>query len=98
MREARQSTRIRTRQKINELITICVSSIIKAALLNSLAIEAKLIQVVNTATKHVNKSFLSWLGNFFPHLSLGVEGRLWTRWVLSFCGFDCFLFLVVVGA
>jgi hypothetical protein len=60
--------------------------------------ETKLIQVTSTATKHANKSFLSWLRGFFPHLSLGVEGWLWTRWVVSFGGFDYFLFLVVVGA
>jgi hypothetical protein len=60
--------------------------------------EAKLIQVTNTAITHLNKSFLSWLVNFFPHLSLGVEGWLLTGWVVSFGGFDCFLFLVVVAA
>jgi hypothetical protein len=60
--------------------------------------EAKLIQVTSTAIKHANKSFLSWLGGFFPHFSLEVEGWLWTGWVVSFGGFDCFLFLVVVGA
>jgi hypothetical protein len=98
MREARWSARIRTRWKIDELIMIFVSSIIKAPLLNSLATEAKLIQVTSTAIKYANKSFLSWLGNFFPHLSLGVEGWLWIGWVVSFGGFDCFLFLLVVGA
>jgi hypothetical protein len=67
-------------------------------LLNSLATEAKLIQVTSTATKHANKSFLSRLGDFFPHFSLGVEGWLWTGWVVSFGGFDCFLLFVVVGA
>jgi hypothetical protein len=71
------------RWKISELIMILVSSVIKAPLLNSLAKEVKLIQVTSTATKHANKSFLSWLGNFFPHLSLGVEGWLWTGWVVS---------------
>jgi hypothetical protein len=60
--------------------------------------EAKLTQVTSTAIKHANKGFLSWLENFFPHLSLRVEGWLWTGWVVSFGGFDCFLFLVVVGA
>jgi hypothetical protein len=69
----------------------------KAHLLNSLAMEAKLIQVTSTATKHANKSFLSWLGGFFSHLSLRVEGWLWTEWVVSFSGFVCFLLFVVVG-
>jgi hypothetical protein len=50
------------------------------------------------ATKHANKSFLSWLGGFFPHFFLGVEGWLGIGWVVSFGGFDCFLLLVVVGA
>jgi hypothetical protein len=59
--------------------------------------EAKLTQVTSTATKHANKSFLSWLEVFFPHLSLGVKGWLWTRWVVSFGGLDCFLLFVVVG-
>jgi hypothetical protein len=53
--------------------------------------EAKLIQVTSTATKHANKSFLSRLGGFFLHISLGVEGWLWI-------GFDSFLLLVVVGS
>jgi hypothetical protein len=52
--------------------------------------------VTSTATKHANKSFLSWL-SFFPYLSLGVEGWLWTGWVVSFGRFDCFLLFVVVG-
>jgi hypothetical protein len=60
--------------------------------------EAKLIQVTSTATKYANKSFLSRLGGFFSHFSLGVEGRLWIGLVVSFGGFDCFLLLVVVGA
>jgi hypothetical protein len=59
--------------------------------------EAKLIQVTSTATKHVNKSFHSRFRNFCPHFSLGVEGWLWTGWVVSFGGFDCFLLFVVVG-
>jgi hypothetical protein len=69
----RWSTRVRMRQKINELITIWVSSIIKAHLLNSLVTRAKLIQVTSTATKHAHKSFLFRLGGFFPHLSLGLK-------------------------
>jgi hypothetical protein len=69
-----------------------------AALLDSLATEAKLNQVTSTATKHTNKSFLSRLGGFFPHFSLRVEGWLCIGWVVSFGGFDCFLHLVVVGA
>jgi hypothetical protein len=59
--------------------------------------EAKHIEVTSTATKHANKSFLSRLGGFFAHFSLGVEGWLWIGWVVSFCGFDCFLLFVVVG-
>jgi hypothetical protein len=59
--------------------------------------EAKLNQVTSTATKYANKSFLSRVGDFFPHFSLGVEGWLWIGWVVSFGGFDCFLFFVVVG-
>jgi hypothetical protein len=54
--------------------------------------------VTSTDIKHANKSFLSQLGGFSLHFSLWVEGRLWTRWVLGFDGFDGFLFLVVVGA
>jgi hypothetical protein len=54
--------------------------------------------VTGTATKHANKSFLSRLGVFFPHYSLGVEGRLWVGWVVSFDGFDYFLLLVIGGA
>jgi hypothetical protein len=50
------------RRKINKLIMIRVSSIIKVSLLYSLAMEAELIQVTSTATKHANKIFLSWLG------------------------------------
>jgi hypothetical protein len=86
------------RRKINKVITIRVSSIIKMPLLYSLATEAELIQVTSTATKHENKSFLSWLGHFFPYLSLGVERWLWIGWVMSFGGFECFLLFVVVGA
>jgi hypothetical protein len=67
-------------------------------LLYSLTTEAKLIQVPSTATKHANKSFLSWLGGFFPYLSLGVERWLWIGWLVSFGGFECFLLFVVVGA
>jgi hypothetical protein len=106
MREMRQSTRrsvrqsmiIRMRQKIKELITIRVSSILKVSLLNSLAPEEKLIQVTCTATKHAKKSFLSQLGGSFPHFSLGFEGWIWIGWVVSFGRFDGFLLLVVVGA
>jgi hypothetical protein len=93
----RQSTRS-TRQKINKLITIRVSSIIKAHLLYSLVTEAELIQVTSTAIKHENKTFLSWLGGFFPYLSLGFERWLWIGFVVSFGGFECFLLFVVVGA
>jgi hypothetical protein len=66
--------------------------------LNPLALEAKLIQVTRTATKHANKGFLSRLGGFFPHFSLRVEGRLWIGWVDGFGWFECFLFFMVVGA
>jgi hypothetical protein len=105
-RSARRSTRvrtrwntgIRTRWKIKELITIWVSSILKASLLNSLMLEAKLIQVTNMAIKHANKSFLSQLGSFFPHFSLWVEGWLWIGWVIVFGWFEWFLFFIVVGA
>jgi hypothetical protein len=96
-KSVRQSVRVRTRQKIKEVITIWVSSIVKATLLNSLVTEAKLIQVTYIAMKHANKSSLSRLGGFFPHFSLGVEGWLWIGWVVVFCGFDCFLLFVVVG-
>jgi hypothetical protein len=54
--------------------------------------------VTGTATKHAHKSILSWLGGFFPHFSLRVEGKLWVGWVVSFGGFDCFLLLMVGGA
>jgi hypothetical protein len=43
------------------------------SLLNSLAPEAKLIQVTSTATKYANKSFLSWLGEFFFTPLLGLN-------------------------
>jgi hypothetical protein len=98
MKEIRRSTRRSTRQKINKLITIRDSSIIKASLLYSLVTEAELIQVTSTATKHANKSFLSWLGGFFPYLSLGFERWLWIGWVVNFDGFECFLLFVLDGA
>jgi hypothetical protein len=66
--------------------------------LNPLASEAKLIQVTRSATKYVNKCFLSLLGGFFPHFSLRVEGMLWVGWVVSFGGFDCCFPFVVGGA
>jgi hypothetical protein len=71
---------------------------LKASLLNSLVTEAKLIQVISTATKYANKSFLSQLEGFFLHISHGVKGRLWIGWVVSFGGFDCCFLFVVVGA
>jgi hypothetical protein len=95
---AKRNTRIRPRQKINELITIWVSSILKAPLLNSLTPKVKLIQVISIATKYANKSFLSQLGVFFPHFSLGVEGWIWIGWVVSFGEFDCCFRFVVGGA
>jgi hypothetical protein len=97
-RSARKSARVRTRGEIKELITIRVSNIVNAPPLNFLRQEAKLIQVTSVAIKHANKTFLSRLEGFFPHFSLGVEGRLWIRWVVSFGWFECFLLLVVVGA
>jgi hypothetical protein len=41
---------------------------------------------------------LSWLGGFFPYLSLWVEICLWIGWVVSFGGFKYFLLFVVAGA
>jgi hypothetical protein len=98
MKEMRRSMRISMRQKINKLIVIRVSSIIKAPLLHSLVMEVELIQVTSTTTKYANKSFLSWLGGFFPYLSLGDERWLWIGWVVSFGGLECFLLFVVVAA
>jgi hypothetical protein len=66
--------------------------------LNSLPPEVKLIQVTSMATKHAHKSFLPWLGGFFPCFSLWVEGWLWVGWVVSFGGFDCCFLFVVGGA
>jgi hypothetical protein len=57
-------------------------------LLNSLVSEAKHIQVTSTATKYANKTFLSWLGDFFPHFSLGVEGWLGIGWIVGFGWFE----------
>jgi hypothetical protein len=73
MKEVRQSTRIRMRWKIDELITIRVSSIIKVLLLNSLVTEAKLIQVTSTATKHANKASALGLGISFLTSLLGMK-------------------------
>jgi hypothetical protein len=96
MSKLRQSTRRSTWQSARERARRKrVSGIIKAPPLNPLASEAKLIQVTRMATKHAKKGFLSWLGGFFPHFSLRVEGRFWVGWVVSFGGFDCFLLLVV---
>jgi hypothetical protein len=67
-------------------------------LLNSLMPEAKPIQVTNMTIKHTNKSFISRLGGFFLHTSLGVKGWLGIGWVVSFGGFDGFLLFVVGGA
>jgi hypothetical protein len=96
-RSVRWSTRVRMRRKLKELITIWVSSTLMP-LLNSLAMEAKLIQVTNKATKYAHKSFLSRFRGFFPHTSPGVIGWLWIGWVVGFGWFDCFLLFVVVGA
>jgi hypothetical protein len=60
--------------------------------------EAELIQVTITATKHANKSFVSWFGGFFPYLFLRSERWIWIRWVVSFDGFECFLLFVLVIA
>jgi hypothetical protein len=48
-------------------------------LLNPLLMEAKLIQVTRTITKHENKRFLSQLGGFSLHFSLGVEEWFWVE-------------------
>jgi hypothetical protein len=98
MKEMRRSTGRSTRQKINKLIMIRVSSIIKVPLLYSRATKVELIQVTNTSTKHANRSFLSWLGGFFPYLSLEFGRWFWIGWIVSFGGFECFLLFVVVGA
>jgi hypothetical protein len=79
MKEMRRIMRS-TRQKINKLITIRVSSIIRVPLLHSLVTEAELFQVTSTATKHVNKGFISWLGGLFPYLSPGIERWFWIGW------------------
>jgi hypothetical protein len=71
------------RWKINKLIMIQVSGIIKVPLLYSLVTEAELIHVTSMTTKHVNKCFLSWIGGFFPYLSFVVERWLWIGWVVS---------------
>jgi hypothetical protein len=86
------------RQKINELITIWVSSILNTPPLNFLPPEEKLIQVTSMATKHANKSFLSQLIGFFSYFSLWIEGWLWNGWVMGFGWFECFLFFMVAGA
>jgi hypothetical protein len=65
---------------------------------NSLLPEAKLIQVTRTATKHVNKSFLSRLGGFPLHISLRIEGWLWIGWIMGFGWFEYFLFFMVARA
>jgi hypothetical protein len=65
---------------------------------NSLLPEAKLIQVTRTATKHVNKSFLSRLGGFSLHISLRIEGWLWIGWIMGFGWFEYFLFFMVARA
>jgi hypothetical protein len=96
-RSARQSARERVRRKVRKLITIRVSSIVKVPLLNSLVTKAKLIQVTSTAIKHAKKSFISRLGGFSLHISLGFEGWLWIGWVVDFGWFECFLIFVVVG-
>jgi hypothetical protein len=88
MKEMRRSARRGMRQKINRLITIRVSSIIKVPLLHSLAAKAKLIQVTHMATKHANINFLTWIWSIFLHTSLGVEGWLGIGWVVGFGWFE----------
>jgi hypothetical protein len=95
--KVRQNMRIRTRRKINELITIWISSILNTSPLNSLLPEAKLIHVISTDTKHAHKSFLSQLGGFFLCFSFWVEGWLWIGRVMGFGWFECFLFFMVAG-
>jgi hypothetical protein len=68
-----------------------------APLLDSLASDAKLIQVTSMVTKHANKSFFSHFEGFFPHFSLRVEGWLSIRWVVCFGGFNYYFLFVVVG-
>jgi hypothetical protein len=96
--KARRNMRIRMGWKINELITIWVSSILNTPPLNSLPSEVKLIYVTSTATKHANKSFLSRLEGFFSCFFIWVEGWLWFIWVVGFGGFDCCFLFVVGGA
>jgi hypothetical protein len=78
--KARRNMRISTRQEINELIMIWVSSILNIPPLNSLTLEAKLIQVTNTATNHAHKIFLYRFGDslFTPLFGLkddfGLDG------------------------
>jgi hypothetical protein len=88
--------RIRTRRKIDKLIMIWVYGILNTPPLNSLSPEAKLIQVIGTATKHANKSFISRLRGFLPCFSLWDEGWLWIGWVMGFGWFECFLFFMVI--
>jgi hypothetical protein len=87
-----------TQLESESVCPISVSSILKAPLLNSLTLEAKLIQVTSTATKYANKSFLSRLGGFSLHFFLWVEGWLWIGWVVGFGWVECFLLFVEVGA
>jgi hypothetical protein len=96
-RSVRRSMRVRMRKTLKELITIWVSRILKMPPLNPLSTKAKLIQVISTVTKHANKSFLSQLGGFSLHCSLGVEGWLWIGWVVGFGWFDCCFHFVISG-
>jgi hypothetical protein len=90
--------RVRTRRKLNELITIRVSSILNTSPLNFITLKAKLIQVTSTATKHANKSFLSRHTSFSHCFFLWVERWLWVGWVVRFGGFNCCFLFVVGGA
>jgi hypothetical protein len=65
--------------------------------LNPLSTEAKLIQVTSTTKKYAKKSFLSRLGGFSLHTSVGVEGWLKIGWIVGFGWFECFLLFMVVG-
>jgi hypothetical protein len=67
---------------------ISVSSIIKAPLLHSLAVKAKLIQVTRTAIKHANVNFLTGIWSIFLHTSLGVDEWLGIGWVVGFGWFE----------
>jgi hypothetical protein len=78
------------RQKINELILICVSSIVHMALLHFLTPKAKLISVTRMDTKHANVNTIKirhgWVGCLLLS-SLRVKGWLWVWRVWNLFGF-----------